>query len=449
VVANIADAPENPLATPWSRPQATYRIVDPVLATGLHGDGVSLAGVSHVIYMNNCKSGCTMHPGNDSSLTNTSSIPNQTSTVTAWQYSDALWQQLVDCVRSDYAPFNVQVVTERPTSGDYHMAIVAGRPQDVQMQSGVGGVSPFTCDYIPNSISYTFANVYGGDLEQMCWTVAQETAHSWGLDHKFDNRDPMTYLETGPAHKMYQNEAGSCGEYSARTCMCSYDGSRQAMNAFAEIMKTFGPNGPPTPPSVKISSPHDGDDVSAAFAIRVDATDDQGIARVEVRIDNNLVDMLTTAPYTTTAPMTLSMGAHTIKVTAYDIAMTPSDATATVTLGHACSGDDCPSGQGCVDGRCVDIGGDGGLGSSCTMNTDCISNQCASDGTQMVCVETCNPTNSGNCPSGFGCVASGGNGVCWPGADNGGSGCNAGAAQGGLLCLGLAMWITRRKRLKS
>jgi hypothetical protein len=83
------------------------------------------------------------------------------------------------------------------------------------------------------------------------------------------------------------------------------------------------------------------------------------------------------------------------------------------------------------------------------MNTDCISNQCASDGTQMVCVETCNPTNSGNCPSGFGCVASSGNGVCWPGADNGGGGCNAGAAQGGLLCLGLAMWITRRKRLKS
>ena len=82
-----------------------------------------------------------------------------------------------------------------------------------------------------------------------------------------------------------------------------------------------------------------------------------------------------------------------------DIAMTPADATANVTLGHACSGDDCPSGQGCVDGRCVDIGGDGGLGSSCMGNGDCISNQCASDGTQTVCVEQCNPANRFICLS--------------------------------------------------
>src|SRR5262245_33409850 len=239
VVANLADAPDNPLATPWSRPQATYRFVNPVLSGGYSGDGVS-AAVSHVIYLNNCKSGCTMHPGFDDAKTNTSSIPNQTSTMTPWGYSDALWQQLVNCVRADYAPFNVQIVTERPASGDYHMAIVAGSPQNVQMPQGVGGVSPFTCDYIPNSISYTFANVYGGVPEQVCWTFAQQTAHSLGLDHKFDNRDPMTYLQTGPAHKAYQNQAGSCGEYSARTCMCTYPTGNTQMNSYALIMDTFG-----------------------------------------------------------------------------------------------------------------------------------------------------------------------------------------------------------------
>src|SRR5712691_9768751 len=82
VTANLADAPDNPLATPWSRPQATYRFVDPGLG-GLNGDGVSAATVSHVIYLNNCKTdSCTMHPGNDDSTTNSSSIPSQTSTVT-------------------------------------------------------------------------------------------------------------------------------------------------------------------------------------------------------------------------------------------------------------------------------------------------------------------------------------------------------------------------------
>ena len=66
-------------------------------------------------------------------------------------------------------------------------------------------MSPFSCGYIPNAISFTFANIYGGDVDEICWTVAQETAHSWGLDHKFDNRDPMTYLPSGPSRKMFQN----------------------------------------------------------------------------------------------------------------------------------------------------------------------------------------------------------------------------------------------------
>ena len=33
------------------------------------------------------------------------------------------------------------------------------------MQNGVGGVSPFTCGYIPNAISFSFANIYGGNVD--------------------------------------------------------------------------------------------------------------------------------------------------------------------------------------------------------------------------------------------------------------------------------------------
>lgn len=449
--ANVADAPQNPLAVPFARPQATYRFIDPGLPTKLPGDGVSaVAGVSNVIYLNNCKpNGCPVSPGDDNSLTNQSSIPQSASTVQPFAYSDAVWNQVVDCVKASYAPFAVQIVTTRPTTGNYHMAIVAGRPQDVQMQQGVGGVSPFSCGYIPNAISFSFSNVYGPSVDDICWTVAQETAHSWGLDHKFDNRDPMTYLQSGPSRKVFQNQAGACGEYNARACQCG--GS--SMNSYQEILATFGAS-TPTPPTVTFTAPHDGDIVAAGFPIRVDITDDVGASKAELRIDNQLVSTLTAAPWVWNAPATLGQGNHVLKVTGYDVAGTPAQATIAITLGKACTKPaDCPNdSETCVDGRCVP-GGDvtGGLGSPCTVNSECQSNQCGSDGSgNSFCVEICDPAKNA-CPSGFSCLASGTGGVCWPAAGDGG-GCSTGDGRGQagngciLLGLGFAAILVRRRR---
>jgi len=95
----------------------------------------------------------------------------------------------------------------------------------------------------------------------------------------------------------------------------------------------------------------------------------------------------------------------------------------------------------------------GGLGSTCTMNSDCASGQCADDGAgHMYCVSSCTPSSS-TCPSNFSCVDTGGGaGVCWPGgSDNGGGGkggCNAGGNNGTVL-LGLgfaALLVTRRRK---
>jgi len=451
VQQNPAETPDNPLGTPWTRPQATYRFQNPGLPTYVGPDAVHAApGFSNVIYLNNCKpNGCPIKPGNANSLTNTSGIPQQQSTVAAWAYSDAVWNQVVACVRETYAPFGVQIVDERPGAGtNYHMGIVAGRPGDVQMQNGVGGVSEFSCGYIPNAISFSFANIYGPDVDQICWTVAQETAHSWGLDHKFDNRDPMTYLSSGPSRKAFRNEDGPCGEFSARACQCG--GSK--MNSFAEILSTFG-SGTPTPPTVTITAPANKESgLEAGFPIRSDATDDAGIAKVELRIDGQLISSLNNAPYVWNAPATLGQGNHIIKVTAYDISGTPADATVTAALGMACgSPSDCANDTDtCVDGRCVPSGDvTGGLGTTCMNNTDCVSGQCGADSAgDHFCVETCDPAQNG-CPSGFGCLPSGASGVCWPGADSGEGGiCSAGGnAAPGFLFIGLvALLVTRRRR---
>ena len=444
--ANIGDAPENPLATPWSLSRPTYRFVDPGL-TNVAENGVALA-TSNIIFLNNCQpSGCTISPGNENAAANKSSIVDQASQISAYTGSAASWTQVVSCVKATYAPFNVQVVDQRPASGVYHMAIVAGRAAEAGMQQGVLGVSPFTCGLINGGISFSFANEEAGNIDDICWTVSQETAHSWGLDHKFDNKDPMTYLQSGPSRKSFQNTDGSCGEYNARACSCG--GS--TMNSYKAVLATFGPNGPPTPPTVMIQKPANNAHVDAGFGITATAMDDISVSRVEAYIDGTKLQDITTPPYAWNAPSTIHEGNHVIKVIAYDIANTPAEQSVNVTYGtpcddsHACAGTNV-----CVDGRCV-AGADApnGLGVACSGNTGCASNNCASDGTQSVCVESCTPGNHG-CPDGFGCAPAGTGGVCFPGYDDGGSGggCNATGGNGSLLLgLGLgALLITRKRR---
>ena len=445
------DAPDNPLETPWSRPRPTYVVV---------GEGVPVyrgpnqvhaaAGFSNIIYLNNCKpNGCAIKVGNSNSTTDTSSIPNNNSTVSAWAFSQSEWDQVVACVRETYGPFGVSIVDTRPAAGtNYHMAIVAGSPSNIGLSGGVGGISEFGCGYIPNAVSFSFANIYGGDVEQTCWTVAQETAHSWGLDHKYDNRDPMTYLGSGPSKKVFQNASGSCGEFSARSCQCG--GS--TMNSYQEILATFG-SSTPTPPTVAISTPTEGQSgLTKQFQIRADIVDDIGIGRAELRIDNQLVSTLSQAPYAWNAPATLGQGLHTILVTAYDVGGSMAMATVSASIGLACgSADDCTTTTDtCVDGRCVPGSGvAGGLGTGCADSAECLSGQCAADaGGDHYCVEGCDPTKDA-CPSGFACLdTSVTTGVCWPSDTEGGI-CNSSGNQNipAFALLGfVAVLVTIRRR---
>jgi uncharacterized protein (TIGR03382 family) len=438
----------------WAQaaPRATYRWIDPA-DRGKLWQPPNAATVSHVIFMNKCAGGCTLHPGNDNSLTDTSSIPSGTSSVSAYAGSAAQWTQLLTCVQNTYAPFGVTITDVRPTSGNYHEAIVAGTAAQVGEGQGVLGVSPFSCGYISNSISFTFANEEPSNIPDLCWTVAQETAHSWGLDHKFDNRDPMTYLQSGPTYKTFQDQAGSCGEYQARTCSCTYAVTGSAAeNSYQLILATFGPGTPDVmAPTIAITSPANGASVMPAFKITATATDDRGVDKVELRVDGNLTTTGMAAPYNFNAPAMLSQGTHHIEVTAYDAAGNTAKSAIDVTNGTVCTDGGCTDPmQVCVDGHCVAGPGQmGGLGTPCMGNSDCASNQCGDDGAgNKYCVENCDPTKN-ECPSGFGCIATDTAGVCWPGADNGGGGCNS-SGSGGVMfagfALGAALLTRRRKR---
>src|SRR5690349_13612629 len=104
--------------------------------------------VSHLIYLDNCMpNGCTVSPGFDDSLTNHSSIPNQTAQLAGWSWGQQNWDNLVQCVKDMYAPFDVQITDVDPGPGVNHFTVmVGGNSTDIGVP-GAGGVAPFVpCD---------------------------------------------------------------------------------------------------------------------------------------------------------------------------------------------------------------------------------------------------------------------------------------------------------------
>jgi MYXO-CTERM domain-containing protein len=112
--------------------------------------------------------------------------------------------------------------------------------------------------------------------------------------------------------------------------------------------------------------------------------------------------------------------------------------------------------QVCDHGHCVPAPNTpGGVGSTCTMDTDCASGICATVGTDKKCSEVCD-TSTDSCPSGFDCLptgTSGTAGACWPGANGGGDGsCSASSSGAGasLFLVGFAaLFVGRSRRRRS
>jgi hypothetical protein len=419
----------------------------------------------NTLFLNRCKTGCIVHAGTTNSTTDTSSIVSGTHTLGAFPYDDAKWAQVVSCVKDTFESFKVVVTDVDPGTAGHFEIMIGNLPGDLGMPANIGGVSPYGCGslYIPNALVFDFAGVWGGSVEDICSTAAQEIAHSFALDHSTNASDPMTYFSYG-GRRYFADSPDPCGSdcvngkspsnqtctgsnAQTHTCICSGSATQ---NSFQLLTSLFGA-GMTTPPVVAITNPQFGASVKAGFNVTATATDDSLIKKVELRVDNVLVDpVLTTQPYAFSAPSTLGDGTHHVEVTAYDSHGTPGKQAIDVTIGPPCgSASDCPlDTDACIGGRCVPGPGvAGGLGMPCTTGAQCAEGQCASDGTNMYCVSSC---MTGQCPKDFGCEPTGADpnvGVCWPGYDDGTGGCSVGA--GGSISFGLifaALLFGRRRR---
>lgn len=409
---------------------------------------------SRIVFMKRCPliSGCTVTKGTDDARTYTTSIaegsPGSTRIIGEFSQGNEVWNDLMACVRTTFAPFNITITDQNPGDVPHFMNMVGGKPTQLSSEyANAGGVAPFNCGEIPNAIVFTF-DVYGPDPEHLCWTSAQEIAHAFGLEHQFLQKDPLTYLD-GDLPKRFRDVDAPCGEYEQQSACSSQCGGAPTQNSYRTIVDMFGP-GAPTPPDVLFKRPADGKEVQPGFKAVIDAQDDVRVEKVELVVDGAVVGETMTligGGFEIVAPE-LGRGPHMLEARATDVQGVVGSQLISVNEGPPCTPDKgCTGSDVCANGVCVPGPGvEGGLGEACQSDTECLSHRCADAGEALKhCVESCTIGNGNSCPNDFACLSAGAEGVCWP--DAGGC-CNVGARPQGpaLLGLGVLLLVLRRRR---
>ncbi len=407
-----------------------------------------------VMFLDRCAAGCTVTAGGDDAARGTSSILGRDglparATLAGFQWGDAVWDQVVACVRATYAPYDVQVVTERPAAGPYVRVLVAGEAAALGMPGNTLGVAPLTadCSAQNSAIAFDFANAHQPGPDQVleiCATAAHEAGHIYGLDHEFECKDPMTYL-IGCGGKVFLNKTVPCGEFDGpRACKC---GATQS--SFRKLVSVLGSGPPPPGPTLELITPQDGAEVSAGFSVFLR---DRGrpLAIAELWINgaeiSSVPGKLTDAPYELRTPTSLPDGTQHLMIRAYDDLGRLKILTAMVHKGAGCG--TCPAGRTCDGaGACVVAPGTAALGAACVTDGACASQLCAQRGDDQVCSEPCWPSGMA-CSGALSCQhADDERLVCLPPPPDEGGCCGTSRHPGASLTLaGLVLGLLGRRR---
>jgi hypothetical protein len=453
-IAILVGAGAGTAAVAHAAPRGGYVVIPPT------GPATPHAPISNIIFLNRCAGGCTFTQGNASdartNLTILGTGPVGTPyALPEFPYGDAVWNEIVACVREIYAPYDAVVTDVDPGPQVlHHEGVVPGGLADAigQDPAVYGGIAPLwgDCRLLENTVSFTFANAFSPDPTSICAVVAQETGHAFGLEHSFNCADPMTYLPACGL-QFFRDGLEPCGEFAERPCMCG--GFSQ--NVHGRLDALFGPNPAPLPaPAVTITVPLDGASVAAGFSVEVDAIDRRGLHRVELWLNGWL---WTTTPamrgqtrFVFPEPAGVPGGVIDVEIRAYnDLQSAIGTRRITVTKGAPCaSADTCAAGQRCDGGRCLWDPAVGELGDRCDYPQYCTSGICEAG----ECAEPCIAAGTGGCPSGYECVAEDGttDGLCLATAAGccsaAGGGLGGLAAQAGLAGLVLGVTLSRRRR---
>lgn len=448
-----------------------------VLGGTAYADGVRLAidtpveaysqnraAISRVIYLERCIGGCQVTGGSSNDARSlTSTIPSPGSyTITEFANgmgakgaaADAEWNALVTCMKEVYSPYDVEVTDAKPTSGSYHLALVAGHPEEMGLERNVLGVAPLAsnCAAFDNVMSFSFAGAHpqtkiDEHMLNVCWTAAQESAHAFGLDHQFafvDGKsactDPMTYRADCGGQKFFRNQAARCGEEEDRDCRCS-----QVQNSHRDLVDLFGPGTPLTgAPTIEYNNPPNAGDPLAANII-VTAGSRRGVSKVELFLNGFPMAAVGGGTFGNNGQPTQAylLVVPDLPDSLYDMFVRASDdignftdtPTVQVVHGGPCTAaSECLAEQKCEQGRCFWDPPEGELGDGCGFDQECKSLLCRGTTETQICTQTCDVRDVLACPQGMSCN----NGVCFP---TEGGGCCA-AAPDDWMPAGLLAFFT-------
>ena len=305
---------------------------------------------TRTIYLNHL--GVTLSPGANDSHAQTSSIVSRVSQIPAWNASASDWAATVTCMKEIWAPFDVTVTDVDPGSVPHVEAVFGGSPADVGLTSNIGGISPFTsdCSVIEHSIVFAFTSNLGKQPRTICEVMAQEVAHSYGLDHELLASDPMTYLSYA-GHRAFQDQDAACGETKQRPCGISASTCRASQNSYQLLLSRVGAaNRDNVPPSVAITAPNESSTVEAGFMISASVADNVAVRAVAFYLDGDLIATKTAAPYQLATDPALGRGAHTIVIEATDADgnSTTDQRDITIAAAAATTDETTPAGLGCA-----------------------------------------------------------------------------------------------------
>ena len=265
----------------------------------LEGALAAATTAPRLVFLN--RAGGTYTPGRNNSTNNTSSIPKRNVRVAAYEGTNDDWSKVVACVKDQFASYNVTITDQDPGAAAHIEAVVGDGPQALDLDAGVGGISPFTCGVIERSIVYVFSKVLRG-VQSECEVIAHEVGHSLGLEHEYLCEDPMTYLH-GCGEKTFQDRPAQCGTYSAVACECG----KPTQNTVEKLLANVGPaidepNDPPTDPEdaapqITVLSPANGATLpgNSDLSVSVQVSDDDGISDVRLYWEFNGTRVLSCA----------------------------------------------------------------------------------------------------------------------------------------------------------
>ncbi|MBX3155550.1 MAG: hypothetical protein KF773_06105 [Deltaproteobacteria bacterium] len=398
------------------------------------GGFASIDVVPNILFLNRCRGGCTIKFGTtNDARTHTSTIPNGSGMfqMTEFAWGDGEWNELMACMRQVWSPFGVTVTDVQPaTTEHYNEDIIAGTPAELNLGGGIGGIAPvgLGCTPVNHAISFSFANIYTNAFERVndiCWTAAQEIAHTYGLDHSFSLpggisacNDPMTYRTDCGGRKFFRDAAATCGEYEGRECACGF-----TQNTHRWLTTQLGAGTPITTATAEITTPAPGTTTIANGAVVIAAAEaDRGVERVELLLNGYRWAEVPGVPfgrtgqpassYAFTLPANVPDGVIDIEVRALDDLDVAGSSKITVTKGAPCAtADSCLEGQLCEGGKCFWTEPTGAVGDDCTYPQFCVSGQCLAHGDGEFCTQSCSVGSPATCPAGFACVPFAGGGA--------------------------------------